>query len=435
MRVLAINVWGIPGASTSDLVNANVIQDYDAVVVYPKGFSALYDNSGFNDEQSQTVTSQIGRNLANINDRRREELRILFKRAGVVVCFMLPMSFVHYSYKYTTSGAASRDRTVYISNYDWLFTGEDRSDALGRIQGSKGTTIENINPTHPFSDYLNTKPAWSAYVDINDCEEWRILASAFGTYAIALDKRVELGHIILLPSNYYSEKGRMLERCMEKLLQVDETTPPPNWVKDILVPGEQEIINCIVGVDGQISSLEKEREAKLSEKRELERWKYLLYKKGKHHLEPVVRDALKLIGCDVEPQPDKDSNGLVVSDHGTALIEVGGSKGTIRIEKLGELTTNMGNFMSEKKKPVKGILIGNPFCELDLDDRPPKRSQKPLFAKELLEGAQRQGITVLLSTDLYQVVISILSGKFGAEEKQSIRQRIFEGSGLVMLAS
>ena len=84
---------------------------------------------------------------------------------------------------------------------------------------------------------------------------------------------------------------------------------------------------------------------------------------------------------------------------------------------------------------MKGILIGNPFCELDLDDRPPKRSQKPLFAKELLDGAQQQGITVLLSTDLYQVVTSILDGKVGAEEKQSIRQRIFEGSGLVVLAS
>lgn len=428
MKVLAINHWGIQGASTSNLVGANVFQDYDAVVVYPQGFNNLYSSIHFTDEKLQNVSSQIGSEVSNVNKTRREEIRILLKRAGVVVCFMLPMSFIYYSERY-----ADRDRSVYISNYDWLFT--DVRNELGDIKSSRGTTIEYINPAHPFSNYLNTKPAWSAYVDISDCKKWRILASAFGTHAIALDKRVELGHIILLPSTYYSDKGRMVEKCIEKLLQVDEITPTPNWVKDILVPREQEIINCIIGVDGQISSLEKEREAKLSEKRELERWKYLLYEKGKHHLEPVVRDALKLIGCDVEPQPDKDSNGLVVSDHGTALIEVVGSKGTVKIEKLGELTTNMGNFISEKKKPVKGILIGNPFCEQALDNRPPKQSQKPLFAKQLLESAQKQGITVLLSADLYQVVTSILSGKFGAEEKQSIRQRIFEGSGLVMLAS
>ena len=431
MRVLTIDVWGIPGASTSNLVDANVFQDYDAVVVYPEGFDALYGNIDFKDKQSQTITWQNGISLSSLNKTRREELRILLKRAGVVVCFMLPISFVNYSIRRSDG----KDRRFYISNYDWLFTEADSRDELGDIQGSRGTTIEYINPAHPFSDYLNTKPAWSAYVDISDCKEWRILASAFGTHAISLDKRVELGHIILLPSDYYFGKGQMLEQCIKKLLQVNETTPPPNWVKDILVPGEQEIINGIVEIDEQISSLEKGREAKLSEKRELERWKYLLYEKGKHHLEPVVRDALKLIGCDVEPQPDKDSNGLVVSAHGTALIEIVGSKGTIRIEKLGELTTNMGNFISEKKKPVKGILVGNPFCEQALDNRPPKQSQKPLFAKELLEGAQQQGITVLLSTDLYQVVTSILDGKFGAKEKQSIRQRIFEGSGLVVLAS
>lgn len=430
MRILAINVWGIPGASTSDLVNANVFQDYDAVVVYPEGFGALYGNSDFNDEQFQTITRQNATTLSNLNKTRREELRILLKRAGVVVCFMLPISFAAYSVRYD-----GKDRLFYISNYDWLFTEADRRDELGDIQASRGTTIEYINPAHPFSDYLNTKPAWSAYVDINGCKEWRILASAFGTHAISLDKRVELGHIILLPSGYSSGKGQMLEQCIKELLQTHETTPPPNWVKDYLVPGEQEIVNCIVGIDGQISSLEREREAKLSEKRGLERWKYLLYEKGKHHLEPVVRDALKLIGCDVEPQPDKDSNGLVVSDRGTALIEVVGSKGTIRIEKLGELTTNMGNFISKKKKPVKGVLVGNPFCERALDDRPPKGSQKPFFAKELLESAQQQGITVLLSTDLYQVVTGILDGKVGAEAKQSIRQRIFEGSGFVMLAS
>lgn len=430
MKVLAINIFGIPGAFTSNLVDANVFQDYDAVVVYPERFDALYGNIDFRDEELQTITYQNGGTLSNLNERRREQLRSLLKRAGVIVCFMLPISFVKYSMRY-----ANKDRWFYISNYDWLFTEADRRDELGDIQGSKGTTIENINPTHPFSDYLNTKPAWSAYVDISNCKEWRILASAFGTHAISLARGVELGHIILLPSDYSFDKGQMLEQCIRKLLQVDETTPPPNWVKDILVPGEQEIINGIVEIDEQISSLEKGRESKLSDKRELERWKYLLYEKGKYHLEPIVRDALKLIDCAVDLQPDKDSNGLVVSDYGTALIEVVGSKGTIRIEKLGELTTNMGNFISAKKKPVKGILVGNPFCEQALDNRPPKQSQKPLFAKELLESAQQQGITVLLSTDLYQVVTSILDGKFGAEEKQSLRQRIFEGSGLVVLAS
>ena len=147
----------------------------------------------------------------------------------------------------------------------------------------------------------------------------------------------------------------------------------------------------------------------------------------------MVRDALALLGCTVKPQPDKDSDGAVACDYGTALLEVVGSKGIIRIEKLGELKKNMGNFIAQKGTDVKGILVGNPFCEEPLDNRPPKDSQKQLFAKELIESAERQDITVLLTNDLYEVVSRVLEGKLSEEAKQSIQQQIFNGKGLVRL--
>ncbi len=181
------------------------------------------------------------------------------------------------------------------------------------------------------------------------------------------------------------------------------------------------------------SALEKERETLIDAENKLERWKYLLYEKGKHQLEPVVREVLALIGCSVEPQPDKDSNDLIMCDYGNALLEVAGSKETIRIEKLGELIKNMGNFMSEKHSSVKGILVGNPFCEEPLDNRPPKDSQKKLFTKELIESAEKQDIAVLLTTDLYEVVCRILNNALQEKEKQSLQERIFNGKGLVRL--
>ena len=347
-----------------------------------------------------------------------------------MVCFTLPVSVLGFFLRYE-----GEDRRFSVSNYDWLFAENTRREQLGDIQEARGTTIEYMDQRHPCREYLNTKPAWSAYVNVSDCKQWRILASAFGTHAIALAKTVESGHIILLPSDRGFHNGEVLEQCLRSLVQDREATPQPNWARDILVPGEQELIGKVATIEEQIGCLEREREARIGEKQELERWKYLLYEKGKHHLEPVVRDALELIGFSVEPQPDKDSDGLLVSDCCTALIEVVGSKGTIRIEKLGELLTNIGNFVSEKKKPAKGVLIGNPFCEHALDDRPPKHSQKPLFAKELLESAQQQGIAVLLSTDLYEVVTGILDGKVGAVARESMRRRICDGSGLVMLTS
>jgi hypothetical protein len=115
------------------------------------------------------------------------------------------------------------------------------------------------------------------------------------------------------------------------------------------------------------------------------------------------------------------------------LLEVGGSKGTIRIDKIGELTKNMGNFISQKGIKIKGILVGNPFCDEPLDNRPPKGSQKKLFAKELVETAKQQSITVLLSTDLYEVVSATLNGELIDKKRQYLRQHIFSGKGLVRL--
>ena len=43
MKILTINVVGIPGGSSSDLIEANVFQDYDAVVVNPSSLDSLYN--------------------------------------------------------------------------------------------------------------------------------------------------------------------------------------------------------------------------------------------------------------------------------------------------------------------------------------------------------------------------------------------------------
>ena len=111
-----------------------------------------------------------------------------------------------------------------------------------------------------------------------------------------------------------------------------------------------------------------------------------------------------------------------------------GSEGAIKIEKLSQLTRNIGSFFETKGSKVKGILVGNPFCGKPLDDRPPKDTQKQLFGKELIESAEQLSIAVLLTTDLYEIVSRIIKGELPKEEKQSIQQQIFNGKGLVRLA-
>ncbi len=370
------------------------------------------------------IDCETGELIHSVNDRRRQEVDGLLQRGGVLVCFMQPL--MTHSYICRRKG---EDRWHFVTNYDWL----PEHTELPEIKCSTGVTIDFVDSGHPFSEYLNTRPRWSAYVEKDACKNWKVLASAFETHAVSLAKRVGLGNIILLPSYYDYHNGELLERCIVKLLGDKKTMPQPGWAKDVLVPGQQELVAKVVEITGKIDSLDEQRKKLTDEKDRLERWKYLLYEKGKHQLEPVVRDALALLGCNVETQPDKDSDGAVACDYGTALLEVVGSNGTIRIEKLGELVRNEGNFISKKGGKVKGILVGNPFCDQPLEGRPPKDSQKHLFAKELIESAEQQGITVLLSTDLYRVVCRILEGKSSDGDRRSVQERIFNGKGLVRL--
>lgn len=428
MKILTINVIGIPSGSSYNLFDAHVFQDYDAVVVNPESLDGLYGYGciDYYNHDERILTSKFGQILSATNKKRCEQVNGLLQRGGVVVCFMQPLRSYSYTWRH-----AEKDRRTYIENYEWL--PDDINSELEEIKSGRGQTIDYIDSGHPFSEYLNIKPSWSAYVDKDACKNWKVLASAFETHAVALTKRVGLGHIVLLPSYYDYHNGEMLERCVIKLIGDKESTPQPSWAKDILVPRQQELISKIIEISDQIDTLEKGRKELIDEKVNLERWKHLLYEKGIHQLEPVVRDALALLGCTVEPQPDKDSDGAVACDYRTALLEVVGSKGIIRIEKLGELKKNMGNFIAQKGTDIKGILVGNPFCEEPLDNRPPKESQKQLFAKELIESAERQDITFLLSTDLYKIACHVLSGELPETEKRPLQERIFKGKGRVRL--
>lgn len=428
MKILTINVLGIPSGSDSNLIEANVFQDYDAIVVDPQSLDVLYGPMEYKSNTNRVLKPEWGQGLVELNSRRREEAYGLLKRGGIIVCFMEPMDLCSF---YLHS--RGKEYEYYISNYNWLFSSSELASELGVIKYSKGKTIDYVDSKHPFSEYLYTRPSWSTYVEKDACQNWQILGSAFGTHVVSLMRVIEDGHIVLLPSDYNYENGEILEHCIQGLLAGKEFVPQPSWAEDILVPGQEETITRITHIDTELDSLGKERDALIHKNLELDRWKYLLYAKGKHQLELVVRDALALIGCTVESQQDKEGDGLVISEHGTILLEVVGSKGTIKIEKLGELIKNVGNFISQKGIRVKGVLVGNPFCDQLLDNRPPKNTQKQLFAKELIESAELQDISVVLSTDLYTVVSKILKKELSDSDKKSLQQRLFKGKGLVRL--
>ncbi len=225
----------------------------------------------------------------------------------------------------------------------------------------------------------------------------------------------------------------MLESCIRNLLGEKEPREKPIWVREIVLPQQKEIQDKIRQTENEIERLKEERDELSTSDEQLERWKWLLWETGRDYLESVVREALTLIGCQIEPQPVEDSDGKVESEFGTALLEVEGSVAAIKRDKLGQLVVNIGNFLNEKGISAKGIFIGNPFRNERLENRPPQETQKKLFAKEFIDDAEKHNIVVLPSTDLYTIVCGILDGSISEDRRKELRQAIFEGKGLIRL--
>jgi hypothetical protein len=101
MRILTINVVGIPSGSSSDLLEANVFQDYDAVIVNPKNLDDLYVYRNlYHDRNENALTPEAGNIIDRGNQKRREQVAGLLRQGGIVVCFMQPLISYSYNWRY-----------------------------------------------------------------------------------------------------------------------------------------------------------------------------------------------------------------------------------------------------------------------------------------------------------------------------------------------
>lgn len=430
MKILTINVSGIPDSSSSNLIDAHLFQDYDVIVIDPSDLYFLYGpRPDFFDNRAEGKLSLKTANFINrINERRQEQIQGFMKKGGVLVCFMEPP--LSYTYNTTSNG---REYTNQITNYEWLCESAKFETEIGEIKYGKGTTIDYIDQAHPFAQYLKIKPSWSGYIDKDNYADYRIIASAYGTHVISLVKIMDSGLLIFIPDYYDHHNGELLKQCINELSCKQEIDSQPKWIETILVPGEDKLLSNIASSSKEIDTLINHKQTLIKQETEIEKWKWLLYTKGKQQLEPIVRNAFSLLGFTVELQPDKDSDGAIISEYGTSLLEIVGSKESVKIEKIGQLIRNIGNFITAGKGNAKGILVGNPFCEEPVGNRPPKDSQKQLFVKEIIDTAEQQNISVLYSPDLFEIVSLILENKIGESEKKALREKIFSEKGLIRL--
>jgi len=212
---------------------------------------------------------------------------------------------------------------------------------------------------------------------------------------------------------FWNKKGMAFgQQLIDMCLRIDsalnsevESTPPPTWSmkSEHVLPGELDIQKNITKINEQIEELRAQKSNLDSDLIETGKLRGLLYETGTS-LEYAVIQALKLLGFAAENYNDGELelDQVIVSPENIRYIgECEGKDGKpINIDKLRQLIESMNADFAREEVDEKafGILFGNPNRLKAPDER------QEWFTAKCIVGAKREGIALVKTPDLFEVV-------------------------------
>jgi hypothetical protein len=323
-------------------------------------------------------------------------------------------------------------RIKYLENYSWLsgcFIGDRRGDLASyfKFKESEGTEISFIEQSHPFSKYFHAfkeKIKFECVLEIAEGlkEYIKIIAKNKVQEIISCEIQINGGKIIFIPPLTLSapdkETGVLLD-CLRGILEIGFESPPPSWIDKYTLPNETINAEKIMEIEKEINKLCVEKRKMEEEQINISKFKGLLYEKGKRALEPLVREAFRLIGFKVlEPKEyDEDYDLYIKEDQITIIGEIEGTDNSaIDVNKYRQLLDYVEH-ESLKGINCKGILIGNAFINKD----PAERENQ--FSSHAIKGCERQKFCMITTHQIFEIVKIGLSDLYDAE-MEKIRSNI-----------
>jgi len=429
---MKINIASINKNFEHDLINnitldsAHSLSDFDVVIIDPLQFSSLWtikaktgeikrDSAGIYFTETK-YDRGVGIQIYNIFTKRREEInKLLTVTQGILICYLRSpepsLNITHSIY--------GRSMTEALNIYSWL-----PEFSLERIEtgiifydnfpkdinfvGRMGKEIPFIEQSHPFSKYFYSYKNQIHF----ECMIEPLKKVVQYLKAIARNKVQEIisceidingGKIIFIPPNLSQdskkEAGVLLD-CIEGVFEYGIETPPPPWIKKYSLPNENKNVAKIEQLYKKISGLQKEKQKLEEEQTNIKKFKQLLYEKGKRTLEPLVREAFKLIGFNVlGPDKYEEEYDLYIKEKDLMIIgEIEGTDNSlIDVDKYRQLLDYV-EMELEKGRKCKGILIGNAYRIKD----PVERESQ--FSAHAIKRCEHQGFCRITTYQLFEIV-------------------------------
>ena len=308
-----------------------------------------------------------------------------------------------------------------LPEYSWHFTGDPTPLA---------DSVWQLKAAVPWAQGAVAKIAPLATTRTGEALGAQVTVVAMGPVAGSRSSTPELraeeapGRIFWLPTPTDVSPWERISMLLSKLEDIEVATPAPEWIDAWRLPAQIDAERAVTSARESVA----EAEATLTAAEELarveSRFSRLLYEQGKDALEPIVREALELLGVVVQaPAREGIEDGRLTMPDGTpAMLEIKGKRGQLKVDDVRQLDDWMRTAMAEEEWDGKGIIVAN--LKLDL----PPNERNDVVAPQALKFAERVGIAILTTHELHAAIEEVQRGSF---DVKSFWDRVRSAKGLL----
>ena len=408
----------------SNFVEAPSFADFDVVIIEPQGLSQIWTTKALKTQAGNyfTDTSRdggYGKHVFQLFEmRKRQIVKLLTSTQGLLICYLRNLErSLHIKF----SG-----RTEQLNIYSWLpiyhYLLDEPPGETRYITFPGGITFRKdigqevfLSQKHSFfSPYFYAFRKQIKYECIiepsKDIRKFiNIIFENKVKDILSCEFQINGGKIIFIPPNLSKDSKKqagVLLDCIKGSFELELESPAPEWISAYFLPDENKNTEKIVALNEKISELQQKKENLENEQNYIAKFKGLLYEKGKRTLEPLVREAFKLIGFKVlKPEVYEEEYDLYIKEKGLTIIgEVEGTDNSqINKDKYTQLLDYVETEI-DKRVDCKGIRIGNAFRNQD----PASRAGQ--FSKHAIIGCERQKYCRITTIHLFEIVKELVSG-------------------------
>lgn len=423
-----------PLIDNHNIFNAPTIFDYEAIVVDAgrviesiraavSGEIALETHASVPIANGSSIDGVAG--IADILNRRREEFTRALDRGAVVAVFGAPVTRLT-----GIDGFPTTDSYFYLPAPDGL-AWDDRL-----IRGGEGTEAAVVDHEHPFAsivDLVRPDLLYRAYFDERApgfAGAARVFARSPGGAPVGVQFSVLNGQVIFLPSPREAgvswlagpEGVAMLEAVRNLLARPNPDRPA--WIRQIEVPGLQELEAARIEADRLVARAEETRDVATEKTNELEAVREMLWRSGDGGLLPPVVQCLELLGF--EHEETRDGDPLLTAAEGEVHLVVAASIKAVDMAPHYRLRQRLDTLLERSSVAGRGLIVAN-----GRRNNPPSNREHQ-FTDSLRVGAEALGYAVLTADTLFRAAVAALDGA-ATETLASARRRIVETDGVVEL--